>query len=292
MSFRALLRMPPKRAPLVIADWDETITTKDTIGLLAEAAYNAKPSYKPPFLHFVDVYMQASCAYKRQYARPRTTVADERQYQLGLHPVEMSSINEIVARGLFKDVSRSHFDAVAKKVELRDNFIQFLNYCVCSQIPVIVLSINWCKYFIEQVLLRHGFEPSDHLQVVSNDFVYKNDICTGQFDGEFSVRTGLDKVQYMDQLKNQRKIMYIGDSSTDLFPLLESELGVIIEGGSVKKVAENLGITVEDLKELHSELQELHSELQKVYNSLQKLHRQEILYEGSWSDILNALKTL
>lgn len=254
---------------MIIADWDETITTKDTIALLAEAAYNAKPSFKPPFLHFVDVYMQASCAYKRKYAHPRTSVAEERQYQLGLHPVEMSSIDEIVTRGLFKDVSRSHFDAVAKKVQLRDNFLEFLNHCRCSQIPVIVLSINWCRYFIEQVLRRYGFEPSNILEVVANDFEYKNEICTGQFDGKFSVRTGLDKVEYMKQMKNERKIMYIGDSSTDLFPLLESDLGIIIEGGLVKLVAEKLGITVKEL---------------------QGWREENCLFEGSWTDILNALK--
>lgn len=269
MSFRAFLRMPPKRSPLVIADWDETITTKDTIALLAEAAYNAKPSYKPPFLHFVDVYMQASCAYKRKYAHPRTTVAEERQYQLGLHPVEMSSINEIVAKELFKGVHKSHFDAIAKKVELRDNFLQFLEYCHCSQIPVIVLSINWCRYFIEQVFRRYGFESGKLLQVVCNDFEYKNDICTGHFDGKFSVRTGLDKVEYLRKVNHQKKIIYIGDSSTDLFPLLESDVGVIIEGGSVKPLAENLGITVK---------------------KSQTLKEENCLFEGSWTNILNALK--
>lgn len=255
--------------PLIVADWDETITTKDTIALLAEAAYAAKPDYSPPFSHFVDIYMQALLLYDRR-SHPRTTLAAERQYQEGLPPVEMASIEEIERLRLFEGVRREQFVRVGKKVQLKDGFLRFCSHCNAQGIPVVVLSINWSRYFIAQCLKQHGVE---NVVVVSNELEFQDDVCTGLFDKKVSIRTGIDKESQVQQLRNQwenRLLWYIGDSSTDLFALLESDVGVVIDGGKVGQVAAKLGIPVVPL-------------------DAKKSQKEQGLYSGSWDDIVNAL---
>lgn len=243
MHVDATQRMFDGRSPVVVSDWDETITVEDTTGILAGAAYVAKPFFTPEFLHFVNVYMQALCAYQQKYAHPRTDPGEERRYQEGLHAVEMTSINAIVQNGLFVGVPRAYFARGAEKVRFRVLAADFLRFCVCSNVHVVILSVNWSRFFIQLALELQGIDASK-VEIIANDLEVKGEICTGDFDERFSVRTGLDKERYLKQIQKKGPVIYIGDSSSDLFALLASDLGVIIETGSVKELAQKLGIKV------------------------------------------------
>lgn len=240
-----LLQMPLRRLPgLIVTDWDETITMKDTILLVAETAYLAKPGYTPAFSHFTNVYLKAYEDYSREFG-PRTSLEQERRFQQGLGPVEATSIDEITRLGLFKGTTPEQYRSQASKVRLREGFLEFMRKAAQKNVPVAILSVNWTRHIMEAVLAAHGFAAA---QIFVNELDMQQGVCTGHFDSGICIRTGLDKLEVVERLKKEHGlVVYIGDSSTDLFSLLAAEVGVVMEGSSVGARLEQLGILVTPL---------------------------------------------
>lgn len=245
---------------LFITDWDETITTKDTIRLVAEAAYKAKPGFQLPFEHFINVYGSAYNKYKSQFSktyRERDTVEKEVLFQKGLHDVEMASINEMTKHKLFAGVTKDNFKEQASKVVLRPHFINFLRKCVSQEIPVVILSINWTKIIIEAVLAAHGFKESKFLKIVVNELEFRENVSTGNFDQRISVRTGIDKLSKLKEISEGfNYTCYIGDSSTDLLALLQCDLAIAMKDSSVISLLHKLNVPCKYLGETNDFLRE------------------------------------
>lgn len=240
---------------LIVTDWDETITQHDTIALVAEAGYLAKPKFTPKFPYFSQVYMDAYEKYSREFGLPRTDLETEFQFQTGLRAVELASINEMERLQLFKDVPVELFQQQAQKVVLRPGFLDFLHRGLTNEVPVVILSINWSKIFIEAALAHNGVDPSK-VMVLVNDLEVELGQTTGRFGAitdrfvtGVGVRTGPDKLAVVRRLADKygRDIMYVGDSSTDLLSLLEVPFGVVMEGGSVVSALDRLMVPYTDL---------------------------------------------
>lgn len=264
-------RFTPK---LIISDWDETITTKDTIKLVSETAYLSKPNYKPNFDHFTSVYLNAYDQYSKRFKEKngaRDSLEKEVLFQKQLKEVEMTSINEITRLELFKGISPEHFKAQSSKVTIRPHFVEFLNLALKNNIPVIILSVNWSKIMIEATLAYHKIDVSK-LQIIVNDLEIDEatQLTTGKFSSLISVRTGIDKWDIVKRLiKDDKKdVVYIGDSSTDLLSILEVQVGIIMQGGSVLKSLKDLNIPLKNLSKS---------------NDLQKNTK----YVANWQDLIN-----
>lgn len=259
--------MTPLFAPkLIVTDWDETATEHDTIALVAEAAYLAKPNFTPKFTHFSQVYMDAYEKYCREFGRSRNDLVTEIEFQTGLRAVELASINEMQRLQLFKDVPVEVFQQQAQKVTLRPGFLEFLKRSIKNEVPVVILSINWSQVFIEAALAHHGVDPSNVTVLVNNlevdlgrttgRFAAGSAPESGQFGSvatkdlsRFGPRTGPDKLAVVQRLTEEygEDIMYVGDSSTDLLSLLEVPFGVAMDGGSVLNTLERLLLPFTDL---------------------------------------------
>lgn len=287
----------------VVCDWDETITAEDTIKLVAQAAYKRKPDFTPLFAHFTDVYLRAYNKFEKSYtfneestsycaagvasAMPMTTIesADawtaikqEISYQQELKQVELTSINEIVDRKLFTQVSIKDFEQQASKVVIRPGFWDFLKECRRLHIPVTVLSVNWTLHIIRAVLEMHGHSVDGvNLLIIVNEFKFDtNHVCTGEFDLNLpSLRTGFDKLKIIQQqFQLGKDVLYIGDSRTDLLAMIQCDFGIIIKGGSASIKAKKLGIPI--------------LELSVVNPCDPKLLDSKVLYEtDSWIEVLN-----
>ncbi|KAI5968916.1 hypothetical protein KGF57_000031 [Candida theae] len=274
------------RPHLVICDWDETLTTKDTIQYLAQVPYINSPQLRPRFSHYTDIYMSHYEKYKSQFGASRTkngnvnnnslttkmTIDDYVEFQRGMGPVEMSSITALesdeVFRGLTELQIRQHS---APSVKLRDGAVEFLNRCMDQGIEVVVLSVNWTSLLIDEVLRQNGFSTKSSIsgmseksevevgkiKIVTNEFEFDSaGKTTGNWLPQPKIRTSQDKLDYVNKLKTEYQkeragraslgtsagtihngnvgnvgegnmddtddvnIMYIGDSLTDLLPVL------------------------------------------------------------------------
>lgn len=225
---------------LVISDWDETITKVDTIRFLAEAAYLKKPSYTPLFSYFSDVYKAALDNFN---ADKNMVAISELQYQQHIKSVELTSIREIERLNLFQGLSKDDFRAVSDRVEIHTDFLEFLKACKTFNVPVAILSVNWTKTVIEEVLRKNGVDPAG-MKILVNEFVFDgNNVCTGKFDDSISIRTGYDKLKLVQSFE-EKDYMYIGDSRTDLLPILDSKVGVIFNKESTREKARSMGVEI------------------------------------------------
>lgn len=218
---------------VLVTDWDETATEKDTTALVALVAY-ARNAHVQPFEHFSRIYMAASDKYNAACATTcgaRATRQDEIDYQRGMRDVEWSSIGAIEAAGLFKGLRLGDFAEYAPQVELRPGFVDFMRQLRAQDVPTYVLSVNWSKTLIEAVLRRHRI---DGVTVLANEL--ETDalgVTTGKFcDGD--IRTGYDKMVQLDLVRKAHPdtdIVYVGDSSGDVLPTLDADTGIVIAGG-------------------------------------------------------------
>lgn len=258
----------------IIADWDETITVEDTIKLVSKAAYNAKPGFQPDFSYFTDVYSRAYENYMNSLNRDivkRDTLEKVWKFHEGMRNVELASINEITERGLFKGLTKLQFEEQSKNVKIRPYFFEFLCACEKLEIPVIILSINWTSLIMERVLNDHGFKRGKNLEFIVNEFEMVDSKTTGRWVSNPTVRTGIDKVNILRQLKMKYKdVLFVGDSSTDLLSLVEASFGVVMEGGSVLSSFEKLNIPCKSFDD--------------------SLRNENDIITGNWKDLLNFIE--
>lgn len=248
---RAMSTKLPKIKAIVM-DWDETITNKDTIQLVANAAYITTPNFPKDWSHFSELYYSNYKIYTEQFG-PRESLKDEFRFQKGLKQIELSSVNEYVGLELFKDVTFKTLEDQASQVEIKPNFFQVFQKLYESGVPVFVLSCNWTSVIMAKIFKDHGFEQNENFQIITNEFEHENEVLTGEVKDNVCIRTGADKVEHIQKLLQELKnsgiedcVYYIGDSSTDILPMLQVDYGVVIGEGSALKTLQNLNIKFDE----------------------------------------------
>ncbi|CCE81979.1 Piso0_002667 [Millerozyma farinosa CBS 7064] len=269
-GIRAHSKLTRKLPSAFLIDWDETITKGDTIHLVAEAS-NATKKRDPPFEYYVSVYNRAYDDYKQEFLTKRgevNSIEKEMDFQRGMKKVEMSSVNELCKLKFFEGLTVQNLVAQSSKVSLRENFLDFLGKCRLYNVPVIILSVNWTKLIMESVLRSHGFsEDSMDIQYIVNELEFSGGVCTGVFDSSRSVRTGIDKLEYLVKVRSTLgDVCYIGDSSTDIPCLVNSDAGIVMENGSAIKSLQKINVSLSSLSQ---------------FDTLEK----DVVYYGNWHDI-------
>ncbi|RLV94999.1 hypothetical protein JA1_001335 [Spathaspora sp. JA1] len=239
---------------LVISDWDETITTKDTIKYVAETAYLNKPDCAPPFSHFTNLYLDAYSKYSQSFG-PRTNLDQEIKFQAGLTEVENTSIQALVNHKIFSGLNKLQFRSQASKIELRPGFVEFLTKCQELDIPFVILSVNWTRIPIIECLKLHGFVVDDEkLKVISNEFVFEQqagqseELTTGEWDKSIALRISQDKLKIVQGLRKGKELIYIGDSSNDLLSLLDADISCAIQSSKIVEILDKYGLHQEKYK--------------------------------------------
>lgn len=249
---------------ILVIDWDETATVKDTTSLVAEVAYLRKhpTAAALPFSHYVDLYAVGLARYART-APDRTSLASELQYQEGISDVELSSIRAIENGGVFRGLTAQDLVAPAAKVVLRQSFLDFVSQL--RDTPLFILSVNWCRSLIKAVLDINGISASG---VYANDLEVVDGITTGNIVG--GIHSGVDKAQKLHEIQAQypdNKLVYIGDSGTDIICIYEADVGIMLRGG----------LGVESLRKV--------ANLEKLPTLVEFTPG---MYEASWEEVTNA----
>ncbi|ORZ21388.1 hypothetical protein BCR42DRAFT_389138 [Absidia repens] len=262
--------------PLVFVDFDETVTVKDTIGLLGQTGVEAQGS-SIPWSYFVESYLEDYNREKqRQEQLPSSHFASMTILQQhvasidSFRSVEKASLDRISASGVLGGFTRQQWQQEgAARVPLRPSAQSTLLNQVAPD-RLYIVSLNWCKDWIRGALLS-GRETADSQTPCYRDYVLDDDhlLCNDlTYDPTTQKSTGFiqpsilntsDKSRYIQsilQKHNQKKLphdrptpssIYIGDSAGDLLPLVECDIGIII--GNNSRLLETLRqaeITVKD----------------------------------------------
>lgn len=221
---------------LVITDWDETVTIEDTIQYVSQVPYINNPNLTPLFNKFVDDYFNNYLNYSKKFG-DRNSLNQEINFQNGILSIESKSIELIEKYEIFKNLTSSNFENQAYKIKLRSGFIEFVNKCNQLNIPIIILSANWTSLIINQVLLNHGIQVN---QIITNELIFENGKTTGYWDKSNRIRISQDKLNVIKDKFDGDNIMYVGDSGTDLLPLLHVDIPCVIEDTKIIKIINNL----------------------------------------------------
>lgn len=266
-------------SPVLVLDWDETITVMDTTALIATVAEKNSPrSLK--FLYFTEKYLLSFSDFSREFAKthgPIDTIEMEIMYQKQLKEVEMLSVKRLEDFKFFEGISITEFQNVASEIEMNSDCVQFLKNW---QGHIYILSINWCKAMIQARLITVGL---GNIVVLANELETEQGITTGLFNKGQNIRTGLDKATILKELRlkhGHSPIVYIGDSHGDVLPILEADTGIIIANGKGQKVLEKISQVINlDLQAVTTPIKQ-----NSIYKSPRKCHF-KVSYVGSWLQI-------
>ncbi|KAL7785573.1 HAD-like domain-containing protein [Trichoderma ceciliae] len=244
----------------LIFDFDGTITVKDTIFQLAQAAIafqherNGK-QLQTAWDDIVEAYGDDHKSFANHYTPPeheRRSPQEELAYLCDLKDTENASLDRVDKSGLFsgltrRDLFRMGRDQVCNgSITIRDGFIEMVGLARQNGWHVGVLSVNWSRGFIEGVLHPHDF------QIITNQ-ISADGTIQGPDDFNDSVRltTARDKANSLSQLISRQEhpskpTVYFGDSTTDMECLL-SHHGIVISAdakSSLMQTLERVGIRV------------------------------------------------
>ena len=138
----------------IVADWDETITSHDTLSLIAPPD-SSDPNGPPPFSYFAEYYSSLVTAHENAFGS-RDTLDRQLEYIASLTPVEKASVKKVEEKGLFKGVREEDICKRAQQVEFRDGWKDFTELATQKgHVRLVgILSVNWSTKFIEAALRR------------------------------------------------------------------------------------------------------------------------------------------
>ncbi|CAK9438993.1 uncharacterized protein LODBEIA_P32170 [Lodderomyces beijingensis] len=236
------------RPRLVISDWDETITKKDTIRHVASIPYHFNPHLTPRFSHYTEIYTDAYTTLRSSYG-PCTTLAAHIDFQSRMDAVEATSITAMEKDGIFRGLTRSQLEHAPSldSIEVRTNAVDLIARCQGSNVPFVVLSANWSSLVIQSVLRRCGLSG---VRVVTNELEFDDSgeeaRTTGRWRRDVVVRTSRDKLAQVEILMRRAgvsdNVVYVGDSLTDLLPVLNVKYPFVISGSKLEKVLKELNV--------------------------------------------------
>ncbi|CCF37486.1 hypothetical protein CH063_08800 [Colletotrichum higginsianum] len=235
--------MPRKSLNLVL-DFDGTITTKDTIGTLAEIALRFQHKRG---IDLSSAWQQILRDYSHDHAehvskyRPgeeeRISLADELAYLRGLREVELRSVQRVEKSGLFRGITREDLKKAGNaarmegSVKLRDGFVELMHMVKANGWSVSIVSVNWSRSFISGVLSDYGFV------VVANEIETDGSISgpdeLGPPTRDTILTTCDDKLRALraltgpERADDAERLVYFGDSTSDIECLLESR-GIVV----------------------------------------------------------------
>ncbi|KAI9483776.1 MAG: HAD-like domain-containing protein [Benjaminiella poitrasii] len=219
--------------PLILIDFDETITQRDTIAPLGQFALSAAHS-STPWSFFTDAYLQDYYSH-RDYLKthekqpPQNLKALIDQLDSYRH-VEFASLQRIGEHHVFQGLCRDDLVKAGREMshtELQPGVVETLLSQEYYQPQIRIISLNWSKDWI-MGFLGHHLPTLTKEQIFSNDLKFdeQQGICTGEIEAR--ILTAKDKQQVIQALKKEQKTFYVGDSLGDVEALVEADVGIIM----------------------------------------------------------------
>ncbi|KAI4238392.1 MAG: hypothetical protein L6R40_005755 [Gallowayella cf. fulva] len=251
--------MPPHTIHLLL-DFDSTLTTTSTLPLIYNVGHRLNPS-SPPWRSVSQAYGNDYNAHLSSYtpvSTHRKTLQAELEWLQSLREVEQRSTERVRAAGVFCGVTQEDmFNAAQnavkeREVVMRRGWERLMEKVVMGTGKVAVVSVGWSGNFIRGCLQmaydQFGWSEGEgvsKLEIGDID-VFANEVVGGEEgkmdrhlekrsrqggDGIWTVR---DKMLVMEEIvgtspsSGQGKVVYVGDSPTDLACLFGADVGICI----------------------------------------------------------------
>ena len=260
--------IPPSSSWIFILDFDGTITTKDTIGAIAQFALSIQASKGHDMRKAWD---DITARYGYEYSghietykpskEERDTLDKEIAFHRSLRDIELRSFKRVSSSGLFKGIKKEQWEdfggeAVRKGgVTVRTGLKEFVERVRDVKGKLAVISVNFSSAFIKGVLGASAGSESSGVEVLANQ-PDENGVLVGPETEDGSIRqvvaTSDAKLSSMQQLSHMLcpsrspKVVYIGDSGTDIECFMaDAVIGVIMSEngkGSLMETLKQLGL--------------------------------------------------
>ncbi|GLD97614.1 hypothetical protein PINS_up006304 [Pythium insidiosum] len=236
------------------ADFDETISTRDTIALLFDASTSSiedecsRQQHRDTVRSLVDVYVSESSQLMAQLREPPSSAIEAfdgagldaflRRYS----QVDLQSLERVVQSKALRGLTHADLDQLAGRVQLMTTCPQVL-----ERVPrVRVVSANWSARMLQAALASIA-DPHPDMEILANDLEMDSN---GQSTGDLLLRVQSPHHK-ADVVRQQRRtsddvVIFIGDSTNDLLAMLEADVGVVVAprvGSSFSRICETFGIS-------------------------------------------------
>ncbi|KFM23831.1 Thiamine-phosphate synthase [Auxenochlorella protothecoides] len=247
---------------LLVIDFDETITTRDTSGTIAKTAIQAVVSKVSEASKSEDLVQELADKHSwliRNYTDRRTSLLEDAlppegevrtEFDMGwlgdfvdrLADFDREMNTVVVDSGILKGVRREQLAQAGAAVEMQPGSLAVMQKAVKAGIPVAVVSVSWSAEFVRAALAQQGLpvvvSDSDgqgaDVPSVSAVTVYANEL---EYFGDERCECGADKARLLDDLLlglaaeagSGGDAVYVGDSMTDVPPLISADVGLVVE---------------------------------------------------------------
>ncbi|KAH6628016.1 hypothetical protein F5144DRAFT_653786 [Chaetomium tenue] len=261
-----------------------TTTDPTTTNPTPETTTTAPPTNKPAlttlWTTIVHDYLAAHAAHRASYrplAEDRTTLPEELAFLESVAPVEQASVRRVGEAGFFRGLGEGNLEGVGGRavrlgcqggeseggVRVRKGFGEFLGKFGGGDgrgdggkgWDVAVVSVNWSGAFIKGVVEAASGNGGIR-RVVANGIGFPGGMIEGSPElGKEPLVTAGDKLRAMESVKSGlegEKVVYFGDSATDLACLVAADLGVVMaDDGETKllKILARIGFEVPHVQE-------------------------------------------
>lgn len=200
--------------PIVLIDFDQTITNKDTIGVIGQFGVS-RNNLSTPWSYFVDSYLEDYSGHQAHLPDlPNESDFKAFAQQLDSYkPVEKASLARVSKHKVFEGLSRKDFVEEGKR--LRETLLQpnVISALMQYKNNIRIVSLNWSKDWILGFTDELGLARE---QIYSNDLTFENDTCTGKITPRILTPGDKQSIIKSEIIKSSQKVIYIGDSLGDI----------------------------------------------------------------------------
>ncbi|EQC38913.1 hypothetical protein SDRG_03871 [Saprolegnia diclina VS20] len=244
MAARSMGSRAMRRPWLLCADFDDTISAKDTIqdlALLACAARGASSAtWSQLCQQYMDEYMPAMASIPHTSPPVAYDPIGLANFLRTFSAVDKASIDRVVASSVLAGLSRDVIaDGATSLVTLKPDAASVLSQL---SMPLALISSNWSRDWLAASM--HGIAVD---AVYANDLVFDDGVSTG--DLALCMQSPFEKAQCVTKLQDHASIIYVGDGVNDLLALLTADVGIVFGNptASASRVARHFGVRLVDL---------------------------------------------
>jgi phosphoserine phosphatase len=254
-----------RTAPLLFAfDFDSTATAADTIGLIGELVPDGALWRRLEQQFGTDYGRTLANLLEKHapFANPVDGTERLHQFLAGWSEFEAAAMAPICESRVLRGFTAQALEAQSDKVQLRPGFQDCLEAVASTHCHIECISVNWSASFIRKAVLSGGRQIDFH--VSANEIVFDDG---GVSTGDLCMRlnTARDKQLRFEELLQPGGLgvgdgtsplsVYVGDSHTDLHPLLRADIGIVMcASASLQRLLCAFGVSTRPLHELTSAL--------------------------------------
>ncbi|CAI5747138.1 unnamed protein product [Peronospora destructor] len=246
-------------AILLCADFDETITLRDTISLLfqlASCSASKQQQLEAQYANEMNNYLKHyeakwMCASTIGKSFDSTWL---REFLEGYTTIDRRSLERVAKCRALQGICYQDLVKAARTVQIRP-------HCADTLAAVDewkIISANWSKDLVSSVLTQSGIAV-DTTQLIVNELkLDAQGVTIGEID--VNVQSPQDKAQWIDKVRSvytemQSIVVYVGDSANDLLALLQADVGICLISDSclsssrlLRQLLKNYGIDVQPMR--------------------------------------------